>query len=65
MSLKLVSSVNASKGEGSVGRKSRENLPGDGMRLFVKYEGDAWRNVSVLPVTHTERNTDELVLTKY
>ena len=33
----------------NVGRKACENFPGVGMRLSVKFEGDACTNVSVIP----------------
>ena len=40
--------------KGSMGWKASENLPSFGMRLYVKSEGDACRDVSMMPgYTHT------------
>ena len=43
-----------------MGRKAYENLPGVGMRWYVKFESEACRNVIVMP-GQTARQTDELV----
>lgn len=37
----------------SMGQKAWKNLPSVRMRLYVTFEGDAWRNVSVM-LGHTE-----------
>ena len=46
-----------------MGQKACENLPGVEMKLYVKCEGDACRNVSLMPGHRdTDRQTDELFL---
>ena len=44
----------------SVGRKAYENISGVGMRLYVKSEVDACRNVSVMS-GQTDRQTDSFL----
>ena len=41
-----------------MGRKACENLPGVGLRLYVKYDGDACGNVSACVDRLTDRQTD-------
>ena len=56
-------SVKALVRKGNASRKARKYPPAVGMRLSVKYEGDACRNVSVMPghrhtYIHTYIQTD-------
>ena len=52
-------SLTALIGKGHLGRKTCENLPGVAMRLYVKSEGEACRDVGVMPgLGQTNRQTD-------
>ena len=48
-------------GKGSMRQKACENLPGVGIRLYGKFEINAYRNVSIVP-GHIDRQTDPLFL---